>query len=108
MIVVGVLLVVLAALFLAGFVLSAGGSTEAEFYGLILPNLSARALVLIGLALGLVLAFSLGLVKSRVVSWNRRRRARRAAAAAQAPAGDGGTDEEPALEPFPAPASEVR
>ena len=83
MIVVGVLLVVLAALFLAGFVLASGGSTEAEFFGLILPNLSARALVLIGLALGLVIAFGFGLVRSRVASWARRRRTRRAAAAAR-------------------------
>jgi hypothetical protein len=88
MIVVGVLLVVLAALFLAGFVLAAGGSTEAEFYGLILPNLSARVLVLLGLVAGLVLAFGFGLIRSRIARWARRRRARKAAAAASADGGE--------------------
>jgi hypothetical protein len=74
----GVLLVVLAALFVAGFVLAPGGTTEAEFYGLILPNLSARTLVVLGLALGLVIAFGLSLVQSRVTRWSQRRKARAA------------------------------
>ncbi len=105
MIAVGVLLVVLAALFLVGFVLAAGGSTEAEFYGLILPNLSARTLVLIGLALGLVLAFGLGLVKVSFASWRRRRRARRTAEAAI----EADTAEQDiSLEPIAAPAAESR
>jgi hypothetical protein len=77
----GVLLVVLAALFVAGFVLAPGGTTEAEFYGLILPNLSARALVLLGLVLGLTIAFGLSLVRSRVTRWSQRRKARTAATA---------------------------
>jgi hypothetical protein len=77
----GVLLVVLAALFVAGFVLAPGGTTEAEFYGLILPNLSARTLVVLGLALGLVIAFGLSLVQSRVTRWSQRRKARAATTA---------------------------
>ena len=72
----GVLLVVLAALFVVGFLLAPGGTTEAEFYGLILPNLSARALVVLGLVLGLAIAFGLSLVRSRVTRWSQRRKAR--------------------------------
>lgn len=78
----GILLVVLAALLVAGFVLAPGGTTEAEFYGLILPNLSARTLVVLGLALGLVIAFGLSLVRSRITRWSQRRKARAAATAA--------------------------
>jgi hypothetical protein len=105
MIVVGVLLVVLAALFVAGFLLAPGGTTEAEFYDLILPNLSARTLVLIGVVLGLLFAFGLSLVRSRIAAWSRRREARRASAARVT--GEG-TDQDAALDPFAAPAPEVR
>jgi hypothetical protein len=106
MIVVAVLLVLLAALLLAGFALEPGGSTEAEFYGLILPNLSARTLVLLGAVLGLFFAFGLSLIRSRVARWSRRRRTRRAAAAA-APVGAEGIDGAP-IDPFDAPAPEAR
>lgn len=104
MIVVGVLLIVLAALFVAGFVLAPGGNTEAEFFGLILPNLSARTLILVGLALGLVLALGFSVVRSRIAAWSKRRKARRLAAA-QAPAGVGNLGDEPTIETLPTPAA---
>jgi uncharacterized protein HemY len=106
MILVGVLLVVLAALFVAGFMLEAGGSTEAEFYGLILPNLSARTLVLLGVVLGLLIAFGLGLIRSRIARWSQRRRARRAAAATPVSVDDLG--EAAPVDPFTAPTPETR
>jgi hypothetical protein len=85
-VVVGVLLVVLAGVLLAGLVLAPGGSTQVDFYGLILPNLSARTLVLAGLAAGLLLALGALLVRTRIAHWSRRRRTRRHAAS-RAPVG---------------------
>ena len=108
MIVVGVLLVLLAALFMVGFVLASGGSTEAEFYGLILPNLSARALVLLGLTLGLALALGFGIVRGRIARWSRRRKARRAAAAESPVGGDGLAGEPAESYPTQSPAPEAR
>jgi hypothetical protein len=93
MIVVGLLLVVLALLVVAGLVLGTGGSTAVEFFGLILPNLTARTLVLAGVGLGLLTAFGLGLMRGSVSRWRRRRRARRLAAA-RAPVGGDGLDED--------------
>ncbi|HEV2087088.1 MAG TPA: hypothetical protein VGR21_02130 [Cryptosporangiaceae bacterium] len=82
MVVIGLLLVVLAVVFAVGLMLTPGGQTEIEFFGLVLPNLPARTLVLMGLAAGVV--FVLGL---RVMRWGlsaaaRRRRERKEAAAA--------------------------
>jgi hypothetical protein len=107
MIVVGVLLVLLAALFVVGFVLASGGSTEAEFYGLILPNLSARTLVLLGLTLGLALALGFGIVRGRIARWSRRRKARRAAAESLV-GGDGLAGEPAESYPTQSPAPEAR
>ncbi len=112
MIVVGILLVVLASLLVVGFALEPGGSTEAEFFGLILPNLSARTLVLLGVVLGLLVAIGFALIRSAISRWSQRRRVRRAAAAtaaataaAAAPIGVASVDT--AIDPFAAPAPET-
>jgi hypothetical protein len=81
MIVVGLLLILLAGLVLAGLLAAPGGSTEVEFFGLILPNLPARTLVLVGLVLGLVAAVGVSLMRRAASGWARRRRDRRAAEA---------------------------
>ncbi len=82
MVVIGLLLVVLAAVFAVGLMFTSGGQTDIQFFGLELTNLSARTLVLMGLAAGV--AFMLGL---RLTGWGlgsaaRRRRERKDAAAA--------------------------
>ena len=77
MIVVGLLLLALVGLVLTGLLIASGGSTEAEFFGLVLPNLSARALVLVGLVLGLLAALGVGAIRGAAGRWSRRRRERR-------------------------------
>jgi hypothetical protein len=75
MIVIGLLLIALAALLSAGVLMKPGGSAEIEFFGLILPNLSARTLVLCGVVIGLLAALGLGLVRGQIARRRRRRRA---------------------------------
>ena len=106
MIVVGVLLVALAALLAVGFALTSGGSTEAGFYGLILPNLSARVLVLLGVVLGLSMALGIALIRACVARWRRRRRARRLAAGS--PVGAEGLEAEDDFPLYPQPQAEPR
>ena len=73
MIVIGLLLVALAALLFTGIVMKPGSTAEIEFFGLILPNLSARALVLTGVTIGLVAALGAGVIRAQ---FSRRRRVR--------------------------------
>jgi membrane protein implicated in regulation of membrane protease activity len=95
MIVIGLLLIAIAVLILAGLLLAPGSSAEVEFFGLILPNLSARTLVLSGLLLGLVAALGLSLVRAQLRQWRRIRERRRSR---PAPAGAAGqSDEDPFL-----------
>jgi hypothetical protein len=84
MIIVGLLLIVFAALLIAGVVLVPGSTSEIEFFGLILPNLSARALVIVGLLLGLTAACGLALVRGQITRRRRFRAANRARARLQA------------------------
>lgn len=77
MIVVGALIVVLAALVVTGLMLSPGGETQIDFYGIILPNLSARSLVLTGVVLTLIVLFGLWLIKTSTRRWLRARKNRR-------------------------------
>jgi uncharacterized membrane protein len=73
MIIVGLLLIALAALLFAGFVMAPGTTAEIEFFGLVLPNLSARALLVTGITIGLVAALGAGVIRGELA---RRRRSR--------------------------------
>jgi hypothetical protein len=88
MIAVGLLLVALAVVVLVGLVSAPGGSTDAHFFGLILPNLSARALVLLGLATGLLFAIGLGSVRRRLARFKDARTESRSFAQPPAPRRD--------------------
>jgi hypothetical protein len=86
---VGVLLLLIVVLILAGLVSGAGGAAAADFYGLVLPDASARTLVLAGFVLGLLAAAGWSLVASAG------RRLRRTGKL-PAPAPDTDTDEDAA------------
>lgn len=124
MVIIGVLLVLLAVLAVAGLLLTPGGTTSIELFGLTVEPVDARSLVVTGLVGGIVLMFGLWLVKAGIGRRLRRRRERKAAAQAEtaraearadarraelAKAEDarwvGGEPGEPAPEPVPEPAA---
>jgi hypothetical protein len=84
MIVVGMLLIVLASVLVIGVALAPGSTSEIEFFGLILPNLPARGLLLAGVLIGLLAASGAGLVRGEVRRRRRFRAANRARARLQA------------------------
>jgi hypothetical protein len=88
MIVVGLLLIALAALLFAGVVMTPGSTAEIEFFGLVLPNLSARALVLTGVTIGLLAALGVGAIRGQLARRRRARIASRQRARATAPEED--------------------
>ena len=74
MVPVGVLLIVLAVAFGAGFLGSSGESADIQFYGLKLQDLPARNLVILGIITGLILALGAESVRWGTARWRRRRR----------------------------------
>lgn len=74
MVPVGVLLIVLAVAFGAGFLGSSGESADIQFYGLKLQDLPARNLVILGIVTGLILALGAESVRWGTARWRRRRR----------------------------------
>jgi hypothetical protein len=75
MVVIGLLLVVVAAGVAVGLALVPGATTEMDFYGLHLPNLPARSLVLLGVVIGIVFMLGLSMIRWGFVSASRRRKA---------------------------------
>ncbi len=74
MVPVGVLLLVLAVAFGVGFLVSPGDSADIQFYGLMLQDLPARSLVILGVITGLIAALGAESVRWGTVRWRRRRR----------------------------------
>lgn len=84
MIVIGLLLILLAGLTLTGVALMPGSTSEIEFFGLILPNLQARGLVIAGVMIGLTAAFGVALIRGQVARARQFRKANKARARLQA------------------------
>lgn len=74
MVPVGVLLLVLAVAFGVGFLVSPGDSADIQFYGLMLQDLSARNLVILGIITGLIAALGAESIRWGTARWRRRRR----------------------------------
>ncbi|MGH3545501.1 MAG: hypothetical protein ACRDPW_06205 [Mycobacteriales bacterium] len=74
MVPVGVLLLVLAVAFGAGFLVAPGDSADVEFYGLMLQDLSARNLVVVGSITGFIAALGAESIRWGTARWRRRRR----------------------------------
>lgn len=70
---VGALLMLLATGFAVGFLGTDGTKAEIAFYGLALPPMTARALIIVGLAAGLIFGIGLEALRWGVARWMRRR-----------------------------------
>lgn len=77
MVPVGVLLMVLAVVFGVGFLVSPGESADIQFYGLMLKDLPARNLVVLGFVAGLIATLGAGSVRWGTVRWHRQRLSRK-------------------------------
>jgi len=111
MVPVGVLLLVFAVAFGAGFLFSPGDSADIGFYGLMLQDLPARSLVILGIITGLIAALGAESIRWGTARWRRRRRIARkkerefdterdhAENSKQEPVGDGNTATESADAP---------
>lgn len=74
MVPVGVLLLILSVAFGVGFLVAPGESADIQFYGLMLQDLPARNLVILGMITGLIAAAGAESIRWGTARWRRRRR----------------------------------